>query len=38
MPPAGRERLAAEVAGLVARLREPFALPYVCRVQWCWRR
>ena len=30
-----RERLAAEVTGLVARMREPFPLPYRCRVQWC---
>ncbi|HET6968351.1 MAG TPA: class I SAM-dependent methyltransferase [Ornithinibacter sp.] len=35
MPPAERERLAAEVVALVARRPEPFALPYVCRVQWC---
>lgn len=34
MPTAPRERLAAEVVGLVARKEEPFALPYVCRVQW----
>jgi ubiquinone/menaquinone biosynthesis C-methylase UbiE len=30
-----RERLAAEVAALPARLGEPFPLPYRCRVQWC---
>ena len=35
MPPAERERLAAEVVALVARRAEPFGLPYVCRVQWC---
>ena len=35
MPPTERERLAAEVTALVARRAEPFALPYVCRVQWC---
>ena len=35
MPPAERERLAVEVTALVARLPEPFNLPYVCRVQWC---
>jgi len=34
MPIAERERLAAEVTSLVARLPEPFPLPYVCRVQW----
>lgn len=38
MPPAERERLAAEVTALVARRSEPFDLPYVCRVQWCHRR
>jgi ubiquinone/menaquinone biosynthesis C-methylase UbiE len=38
MPPAERERLAAEVTALVARLPEPFGLPYACRVQWCRRR
>lgn len=38
MPPAERERLAAEVTALVARRSEPFDLPYVCRVQWCNRR
>ena len=38
MPPAERERLAAEVSALVTRLPEPFGLPYVCRVQWCHRR
>jgi hypothetical protein len=38
MPPAERERLAAEVTALVTRLPEPFGLPYVCRVQWCHRR
>ena len=38
MPPAERERLAAEVVALVARRAEPFGLPYVCRVQWCRRR
>lgn len=37
MPGGERERLAAEVTGLVTRLPEPFALPYVCRVQWCHR-
>ena len=37
MPPAERERLAAEVTALVARRPEPFDLPYVCRVQWCHR-
>jgi ubiquinone/menaquinone biosynthesis C-methylase UbiE len=37
MPPAERERLASEVTTLVTRLPEPFALPYVCRVQWCRR-
>jgi ubiquinone/menaquinone biosynthesis C-methylase UbiE len=37
MPPAERERLAAEVTALVTRLPEPFGLPYVCRVQWCHR-
>jgi ubiquinone/menaquinone biosynthesis C-methylase UbiE len=37
MPPTERERLAAEVAGLVSRLPEPFGMPYVCRVQWCRR-
>lgn len=35
MPVTERERLAAEVAGLVSRLPEPFGLPYTCRVQWC---
>ena len=34
MPEPERERLAAEVVGLVTRLPEPFALPYRCRVQW----
>jgi ubiquinone/menaquinone biosynthesis C-methylase UbiE len=38
MPPAERERLAADVSALVARQAEPFGLPYVCRVQWCRRR
>jgi ubiquinone/menaquinone biosynthesis C-methylase UbiE len=38
MPSHERERLAAEVTGLVARRAEPFGLPYVCRVQWCRRR
>jgi ubiquinone/menaquinone biosynthesis C-methylase UbiE len=38
MPPAERERLAAEVTALVTRLPEPFGLPYVCRVQWCHKR
>jgi len=38
MPPAERERLAAEVTALVDRLPEPFDLPYVCRIQWCRRR
>ncbi len=38
MPSTERERLAAEVTGLVARRAEPFGLPYVCRVQWCRRR
>jgi ubiquinone/menaquinone biosynthesis C-methylase UbiE len=35
MPPFERERLAAEVTALVSRRSEPFALPYICRVQWC---
>lgn len=35
MPPTERERLAAEVTTLVGRLPEPFALPYLCRIQWC---
>ena len=34
MPEPERERLAAEVVGLVARKAEPFPLPYTCRVQW----
>ncbi len=34
MPAPERERLAAEVVGLVTRLPEPFPLPYRCRVQW----
>jgi hypothetical protein len=34
MPEPERERLAAEVVGLVARKAEPFPLPYLCRVQW----
>lgn len=34
MPTAEREKLAAEVVHLTRRLPEPFALPYVCRVQW----
>jgi ubiquinone/menaquinone biosynthesis C-methylase UbiE len=34
MPEPDRERLAAEVVGLVARKPEPFPLPYLCRVQW----
>jgi SAM-dependent methyltransferase len=34
MPEPERERLAAEVVALVARLPEPFPLPYRCRVQW----
>lgn len=38
MPPVERERLAAEVTGLVARRAEPFDLPYRCRVLWCHRR
>jgi ubiquinone/menaquinone biosynthesis C-methylase UbiE len=38
MRPGDRERLAAEVVALVARRAEPFALPYVCRVQWCRKR
>jgi ubiquinone/menaquinone biosynthesis C-methylase UbiE len=38
MPTAERERLAAEVAALVARRPEPFDLPYLCRIQWCRRR
>jgi ubiquinone/menaquinone biosynthesis C-methylase UbiE len=38
MPPSERERLAADVVGLVVRLPEPFGLPYTCRVQWCRRR
>ncbi|MEX2294045.1 MAG: methyltransferase domain-containing protein [Acidimicrobiales bacterium] len=29
-----REKLVAEVVHLARRLAEPFALPYVCRVQW----
>jgi len=37
MPVPERERLVAEVAGLVSRLPEPFPLPYTCRVQWCRR-
>jgi ubiquinone/menaquinone biosynthesis C-methylase UbiE len=35
MPEAQRERLAADVSALAARLDEPFPLPYRCRVQWC---
>lgn len=35
MPPAERERLATRVIDLVARLPEPFPMPYICRVQWC---
>ena len=38
MPTSDRERLAAEVTALVSRRNEPFALPYLCRVQWCRRR
>lgn len=38
MPPTERERLAAEVTILASRLAEPFALPYLCRVQWCQKR
>jgi ubiquinone/menaquinone biosynthesis C-methylase UbiE len=34
MPEPERERLVSEVVGLVARRAEPFALPYLCRVQW----
>jgi ubiquinone/menaquinone biosynthesis C-methylase UbiE len=34
MPEPERERLASEVVALVARRAEPFALPYLCRVQW----
>jgi len=34
MPEPERERLATEVVGLVARVQEPFPLPYRCRVQW----
>lgn len=34
MPTAERERLVAEVVYLARRMPEPFALPYVCRVQW----
>lgn len=34
MPMPQREKLAAEVVELVRRLAEPFALPYICRVQW----
>jgi ubiquinone/menaquinone biosynthesis C-methylase UbiE len=37
MPSNERERLAAEVTGLIARRAEPFDLPYTCRVQWCRR-
>jgi SAM-dependent methyltransferase len=37
MPTAEREKLAADVVYLVRRLAEPFALPYVCRVQWALR-
>ena len=37
MPVAERERHASEVVALVARRTEPFALPYLCRVQWCRR-
>jgi ubiquinone/menaquinone biosynthesis C-methylase UbiE len=35
MPGPERERHVAEVVALVARLGEPFPLPYRCRVQWC---
>ncbi len=35
MPSSDRERLASDVTALVSRQPEPFALPYVCRVQWC---
>jgi len=38
MPPTERERLVADVVALVSRRPEPFALPYVCRVQWCRKR
>lgn len=34
MPVPERERLVTEVVELVRRLPEPFALPYLCRVQW----
>lgn len=34
MPGPERERLVAQVVGLVTRLPEPFPLPYRCRVQW----
>jgi ubiquinone/menaquinone biosynthesis C-methylase UbiE len=34
MPEPERERLAADVVGLVKRLPEPFPMPYSCRVQW----
>jgi ubiquinone/menaquinone biosynthesis C-methylase UbiE len=34
MPVAEREKLAADVVGIVARKPEPFPLPYLCRVQW----
>jgi SAM-dependent methyltransferase len=37
MPEPRRERLTSEVTGLVARMGEPFPLPYRCRVQWCRR-
>lgn len=35
MPSSERERLVTEVTALVSRLPEPFALPYICRLQWC---
>jgi ubiquinone/menaquinone biosynthesis C-methylase UbiE len=35
MPKQQQERLVADVTGLVARVDEPFPLPYRCRVQWC---
>ncbi len=34
MPAPERERLVAEVTGLVSRRAEPFPMPYTCRVQW----
>ncbi len=34
MPASARDSLVSEVVGLVARVPEPFPLPYLCRVQW----